>query len=340
MAGNTCQQRYGSVMPSRRSTIAVLGSLVALSLAVSCSHDDPPRAKSAPPFPDAFKTVPAGGYRVVAAVPAPGATTDERARLLAPVQVLPAPDGGLVVVTQNDISTLTTITRDGSLKPYLLDSFPKYADGTSPAAPTSAYVENDKSLVLTTRTGEIVRMTNTSVRRLGTLPQHTGATLITNPKGGIFIQQGNKSYRAAIQAAKVTVTSFTVKGTPKSFALQAFSDDGNRTFSSDGKSVIAVSTTNKTVFNKVIKRDGSVSSIISDEHGGAWAGDNEGGITHISADGAVSQFNESNAIADDCTSQHGRAPLGAVYSMLLRGSQLYAVDKQCNRIVAFGLQPD
>jgi hypothetical protein len=254
--------------------------------------------------------------------------------------VLPAPDGGLVVVAQNDISTFTLIAKDGSLQPYLLDRYPKYANGRSPAAPTSAYVESNKSLILITRMGEIVRVTDKFVRRLGMLPMRTGGTLIANPKRGVFIQQGSKSYHATFQATKVSIAPYTIKGAPKAFTLQAFSSDGNTTFSSDGKSVIATSVAGDERFNRLIKPDKSISSIISDEHGGMWVGDYEGGITHISADGVVSQLNQGNGIVNDCTSRQGRAPISGVYSMLLRNTQLYAVDKQCNKIVALGVQPD
>jgi hypothetical protein len=317
--------------------MAALGSLIALSLVVSCSHDGPPRAKSTPQFPDAFKPAPVGGYQIVAAVPPPSEPPDERTRLLAPVQVLPAADGGLVVVAQNDISTFTAITRNGSLKSFLLDRFPTYADGTSPAAATSALAESDKSLVVITRAGEIVRMTNHSVSRLGRLPKRTGGTLISEPNGRAIVQQGNETYHATFEANRATITSFAVKGASKRFALQAVTSDGGVNFLSDGKAVLAVGASNKAIFNKVIKIDGSISSITPDGHGGAWAGDNDGGITHISANGTVSQVNQSNPIAGDCTSRDKRAPLGAVYSMLLRGSQLYAVDKLCNIIVSFGV---
>lgn len=324
-------------MPTRRSSIAALVSVTTLSLAVSCSHGGAPRAKSTPRFPDAFKPAPAGSYRIVAAVPLPGATTDERARLRAPVAMLPAPDGGLIVVTQNDISTFTEITKNGDLKPYLLDSLPRYANGRSPAAPTAAYVESGESLILITRIGEIVRMTDRSVRRLGMLPKHTGATLITNPKGGAIVQQGNQSYRAKFLTDKATVTPFAFKGVPSSFALQTFSNDGATAFFSDGEFVLATSASGKSIFKKSIRPDGSISSMIPDERDGAWIGDDDGGITHISANGGASQVNESNAVVGDCTSRQGRAPLGAVYSMLRRGSQLYVADKQCNIIATFGL---
>lgn len=322
----------------RSGTAIAIATCLSIPLASACSKSHMPKARPSIQLINAFKAVPKGRSSIIAEVPTPStAPPDERARLASPQALLAAPDGGLIVVTENDISPLTWITRDGRLEPYILRDSPRYEDGTSPADATSAYQESSTEVLLATRTGELVRVATTRTSRIGRLPKHASAVLISGPRDNLYAQQGGDIYRLQINDNSIDALRFHPRGLPHGFFLDSIAEEDSAFIADDGNSIIRISPKGKVILRSQITKDHAISSAVSDGQGGAYAGTSRGEIMHVFSDGTIARLVNGHQFAHDCLSRQQGSPLGDASSMLLRSTQLYIADRVCNRIVKFGV---
>lgn len=311
--------------------------ILSVALSTSCSQHRPPQKKRPFQLASGFATASPGGYSILASAPAPGAAPDEREGLRAPVGLLPAADGGLIVVAQNHVSTFTWITRDGRLKPYLSGNSLRYSDGTSPAAAVSAYQLGPTTILMTTTAGELVRVTAADAKQIGQLPAHRDATLIGGTQQKLFLQQDGKMYQGHLDGERTRIERYNLAQIQPGFAVRAISPDGKIFLADDGQSVALINDRGKLVLHTQVERGQEISSVIPDNNGGAWAGTSRGGIVHVLPNGRTRTLMGDNASAHDCLSQPRTSPIGNASAMLLRDGQLYVADTQCDAIAVFGI---
>jgi hypothetical protein len=321
----------------KQAGITATALIVSGALLTSCSQHRPAQKKRPFQLPSGFVTASPGGFSILASAPMPGGAPDEREGLRAPVGILPAADGGLIVVTQNHVSAFTWITNTGQLRPYFSRNALRYSDGTSPAAAVSAYRIGPTTILMTTADGELVRITTENTKQIGQLPTHTDAAFIGGSQQELFLQQNKKIYHGRLDGDTTQLQPYRLAPVQPDFTARAMTPDGRTFLADDGRFVVAISRQGKVVLRADIGRGHDISSVISDNNGGAWVGTSRGGIVHLLPNGKTSDLVGENALPHDCLAQPRSSPIGSASAMLLRDGQLYVADTQCDTIAVFGV---
>jgi hypothetical protein len=277
-----------------------------------------------------------GEFAVVAEVPNPGtAPPDARANLAQPTDLLPGPDGGIIVVSESAPSIFTWITRSGELKPYIANPFPAY---TGPSGAVSAYQDSPTSAIIITDTGQIARISANKATRLAQLPTKGNADILSSLNGSLLIQQENTTYRMSLNGNTSELHKVTTEGLPKGYSLAAISPNGSTHYATNQRRVISLDRKGGVRWSAKLEDDGYIMSVIADHTGGVWAGDNLGGLFHIRSNGKVTAASAPGGLARNCFADSDLPPIGEVYSMLLLKNQIYIADKRCDRVTSYGIQ--
>jgi hypothetical protein len=325
-------------MKNPRASITACTAIIVVATLISCSGKDPRSKQTTFRLPQGFVKAKPGKFAIVAEAPPAGSTTpDARGYLTEPAAVLPAPDGGIVVVSQRTPLIFTWITKLGYLRPYITNAPPTYSDDSSPGGAISAYQDSPSSVVIVTDHGEIARIIGNHATRLAQLPIKGNGAILAAVSGSLLIQQENTTYQVKLDARASVANPIKIKGVDKGYAVKAISRDASTYFTTDGNSIREVDKSGKRRWTATIEKDRSITSITPDGTGGAWIGDAKGGLFHAGKDGVVTQVTSAGTAARSCMSGEHTPPISEVYSMLLRADQIYITDKHCDRVTAFGL---
>lgn len=324
---------------------AVLAVMVVASLVGGCTKSGT-RHTASPDTSVPTTTVSArpGQLALVAEAGRPGdADLDKRSRLSEIKELLPSPEGGLIVVSHKDDRIFSEVTPAGQVKGFLLQHGAKLPDGTVFAGAMTALLNSDGSALVINESGMLARVTGAGqATDLGTIPKDGGTGsphLLRDKKGVPILELAGSAYRIKLVDEKASFSKMSIKSPPAGFTYSALSPDGKDSYADDGKDrVVRLNSAGRITSTYHVQANGGIASLSPGEANSAWVGMTDGSVFHLSVDGRTEMVARGGAT---CSHAFNSSPTSGSISdadvLVAIATQVYVSDPGCRRIVALGI---
>lgn len=320
-------------------------SVAMLALLAGCTnegeHRDPVPSKSMTPATGASAAP--GRLAVVAEAGRPGdPDLDRRSRLSEIKELLPAPDGGLLVVSHKDDRIFTEITPGGRLKGFLLNHEARFTDGTVFSGAMTALLYPDGSALVVNDAGVLARIASAGEAvRLGTVPNVNGSSAPHFLRGAEAprLQVGDLLFQVSTRGDRASFSKVSTGKVPDGFALSVVSADGKSLFADNGKDrVVRLEPSGKTLATYRVEANGGVTSTSPGGQNDAWVGMVDGTIFHLLSNGRTEKVAWGGTTCPHAfDADPGSGSISDADVLLEKSGQVYISDPGCRRIVALGI---